>query len=59
MTTTPKAPHHPEFGTFLRDSLWADGKGGSLNWPQYKAAKEARELHEKAVKYQDSHGMPQ
>ena len=58
MTQQPKpAPQHPPFGKLIRDSLFSDGKGGTLTRAQYDKA--VKELHEKVVKYQDSHGMPQ
>jgi hypothetical protein len=56
MIQQPKPAPKP-FGQRVGDSLFSDGKGGTLTRRQYDAA--VKELHEKAVKYQDSHGMPQ
>ena len=53
---TPKPAPQP-FGARAGDSLFWDGKGGTLSRAQYDKA--VKELHEKATKYQETHGMPQ
>jgi hypothetical protein len=34
---------HPPFGTLVGDSLYADGKGNTLSWAQYKRESQLRE----------------
>jgi hypothetical protein len=52
-------PEHPPFGTLVRDSVYADGEGGTLNRVQFEVEVERRREEVEAIKeYQRSQGKP-